>query len=48
MFRELSIVFYPKFYVVGIDYRTEFIFFYAGYIKANFGFHACAYVCTRV
>lgn len=33
---------------MGTDYYTEFIFFYAKYIKANFGVHARAYVRTRV
>ena len=37
-----------KFSVVRIDYCTEFILFYAEYIKANFGFHARARAHVRV
>lgn len=37
-----------KFYVVGIDYCTKFILFYAEYIKANLGFPARARTRVRV
>nr|DAQ29699.1 MAG TPA: hypothetical protein [Caudoviricetes sp.] len=48
IFRELSIIFYVKFFIVGVNYYTRFMFFYAGYIKANLGFPARARTRVRV